>query len=328
MVWKPSSLADERILTASSPLHERVVGVTCARNKQASFGCASASTPSSTREASYEVGSVARTIEWRTTTAGKHGKTKDEVQGFTPSNNVQGFGTVGGHRILFTADDFSLRTGHADGGGGRSHGVAEQLSLGTPNVGAVLGPAIGLGAMRVTAYHFSVMASDMGSLFNAGPHVVERATSEDFEGLTADQKVHLVLSGATDALGAQNMTRHLNLCDVFNLPLIQFVDCPGYTIGTAAERRATVKDGVELGMAYYSTIMPIFNVLIRKCYGVAGGLMADCRDPHNRVAWPSLESGSLPLEGGIKASHSRELNEEGDKRAEVYDKLMDEYTRL
>lgn len=432
----------------------------------------------------YEVGSVAGTIDWRTTTAVNGGKAKDEVQGFTPSNNVQGFGTVDGRRILFTADDFSLRAGHADGaiwaktvymerlcldlrlpivklvdgssGGGsvttiKKDGfsyvpptpgfreVAEQLSLGIPNVGAVLGPAIGLGAMRVTACHFSVMASDVGSLFNAGPHVVAKATFE--EGLTAGElggpEVHCangtidnaapdeascfaqirkfisyvpdcaanslpptaeatdpsdrdlsslrtiiprrrqrayamrrliqttldqdswfeigagwgntafvglgrlggrpvgviannpeVLSGATDASGAQKMTRHLNLCDVFNLPLIQFVDCPGYAVGTAAERQATMKYGVELGKAYYSTTMPIFNVLVRKCYGVAGGLMADCRDPHNRVAWPSLESGSLPLEGGIEASHSRELKEAGDKRAEVYDKLMDEYTRL
>lgn len=53
-----------------------------------------------------------------------------------------------------------------------------------------------------------------------------------------------VLSGATDALGAQKMTRHLNLCDVFNLPLIQFVDCPGYAVGTAAERQATIKQAI------------------------------------------------------------------------------------
>lgn len=438
----------------------------------------------------YEVGSVAGTIDWETTTTtagkddGKGGKARDEVRGFTPSNNVQGFGTVGGRRVLFTADDFSLRAGHADGaiwaktvyverlcldlrlpivklvdgssGGGsvttiRKDGysyvpptpgfreVAAQLSLGIPNVGAVLGPAIGLGAARVTACHFSVMASDVGSLFNAGPHVVAKATFE--EGLTVaelggpdihcangtidnavpdeaacfdqirkfisyvpdcglnqlppvteaadppDRDVKLlrtiiprrrqraysmlrliqttldqdswfeigagwgntafvglgrlggrpvgvvannpeVLSGATDALGAQKMTRHLNLCDVFNLPLIQFVDCPGYAVGTAAERQATMKYGVELGKTYYSTTMPIFNVLVRKCYGVAGGLMADCRDPHNRVAWPSLESGSLPLEGGIEASHSRELKDAGEKRAEVYENLMDEYTRL
>ncbi len=60
--------------------------------------------------------------------------------------------------------------------------VIPQLNLGIPNLGAVLGPAIGLGAARVTACHFSVMAANVGSLFNAGPQVVKGATFE--EGLT------------------------------------------------------------------------------------------------------------------------------------------------
>lgn len=50
--------------------------------------------------------------------------------------------------------------------------VCKQLNAGIPNLGAVLGPAIGLGAARVVACHFSVMAADIGSLFNAGPNVV------------------------------------------------------------------------------------------------------------------------------------------------------------
>ena len=48
----------------------------------------------------------------------------------------------------------------------------KQLNGGIPNLGAVLGPAIGLGAARVVACHFTVMAADVGSLFNAGPNVV------------------------------------------------------------------------------------------------------------------------------------------------------------
>jgi acetyl-CoA carboxylase carboxyltransferase component len=57
--------------------------------------------------------------------------------------------------------------------------VVKQLNAGIPNIGAVLGPAIGLGAARVVATHFSVMAGDIGSLFNAGPKVVEGATFEE-----------------------------------------------------------------------------------------------------------------------------------------------------
>lgn len=160
----------------------------------------------------HEVGSVAGEVKWKQLSGNQ-----EEPISFTPSNNVQGFGTLRGRRVVFTADDFSLRAGHADGalmektiymeklavslrlpniklvdgssGGGsvttiRKTGysyvppmatwkhVVEQLNMGIPNLGAVLGPAIGLGAARVVACHFSVMAADIGALFNAGPKVV------------------------------------------------------------------------------------------------------------------------------------------------------------
>lgn len=160
----------------------------------------------------HEVGSVAGEVKWKTLP-----NNKEEPVSYIPSNNVQGFGTLNGRRIVFTADDFSLRAGHADGalmektiymeklaialrlpiiklvdgssGGGsvttiKTMGysyvppmfswryVVDQLNMGIPNLGAVLGPAIGLGAARVVACHFSVMAADIGYLFNAGPKVV------------------------------------------------------------------------------------------------------------------------------------------------------------
>lgn len=159
-----------------------------------------------------EVGSVSGTVKWRRLQG-----TKEEPVSFIPSNNVQGFGLLRGRKIVFTADDFSLRAGHADGAlmektiymeklalslklpiiklvDGSSGGgsvttivksgfsyvpplpsfdyVVRQLNMGIPNLGAVLGPAIGLGAARVVSCHFSVMAQDVGSLFNAGPKVV------------------------------------------------------------------------------------------------------------------------------------------------------------
>jgi len=88
--------------------------------------------------------------------------------------------------------------------------------------------------------------------------------------------------------------------------------------------------GVVLAMAYYSTTTPIFNVITRRVYGVAGGVMIDCRDPIQRVAWPSGNWGSLPLDGGIEVGHRHELKEaeEQGKKAERYKELEDEYLRL
>ena len=176
-----------------------------------------------------EFGSVTGTITWKKDAANPQ---TEHVESFIPSNNPQGFGYITPtgegsprpRRIYLTSDDFSLRSGHADGstaiktvygeklalhlklpvvklvdgssGGGSvstilTNGysyiphvtvlktVIKQLNMGIPNIGAVLGPAIGLGAARAVATHFSVMAGNIGSLFNAGPKVVEGATFEE-----------------------------------------------------------------------------------------------------------------------------------------------------
>lgn len=88
--------------------------------------------------------------------------------------------------------------------------------------------------------------------------------------------------------------------------------------------------GVELAKAYYSTTMPIFNVITRRVFGVAGAVMVGSRDPIMQVAWPSGQWGSLPLDGGIEVGHSHELREAEKigKKAERYKELENEYLRL
>jgi acetyl-CoA carboxylase carboxyltransferase component len=318
--------------------------------------------------------------------------------------------------------------------------VVKQLNMGIPNLGAVLGPAIGLGAARVVACHFTVMAADVGSLFNAGPNVVAGATFEEglsftdlggpamhctngtIDNLAANEEecfeqMRTVLSylpnhglqapptipaddpvdrlspelrsiiprrrermydarkvitiivdkdswfeigklwgrtaicglarmggmpvgiiasdcevnaGAIDALGSQKLTKHLKFLDMFNIPLIQFIDIPGYAIGTVAERTATMRHGIGLATTYHATTMPVFSVVTRRSYGVAGGIMLGCREPRMAIAWPSGEWGSLPLAGGIDVGHSFELKEierkEGFAARKVrYNELDEEY---
>lgn len=85
------------------------------------------------------------------------------------------------------------------------------------------------------------------------------------------------------------------------------IEAAGYAIGTVAERTGVMKWGVELGKAYYTSTTPIFSVITRRVYGVAGGIMLDCRDPQMKVSWPSANWGSLPLDGGIEVGHRHEL---------------------
>jgi acetyl-CoA carboxylase carboxyltransferase component len=138
-----------------------------------------------------------------------------------------------------------------------------------------------------------------------------------------------VNAGALDAAGSQKITRHLKFCDIFNIPIVQFADVPGYAIGTIAERTATMRHGVALATTYYSTTMPVFSVITRRVFGVAGGIMLDCRDPRMRVAWPSGDWGSLPLDGGIEVGHAAELKAlPPGQREERYKELEAEYLRL
>lgn len=64
--------------------------------------------------------------------------------------------------------------------------------------------------------------------------------------------------------------------------------------------------GVELAKAYYATTTPIFSVITRRVFGVAGGVMLDSRDPIAKVTWPSRQWGSLPLDGGIEVGHRQD----------------------
>ncbi|KAI0646557.1 propionyl-CoA carboxylase [Trametes meyenii] len=115
--------------------------------------------------------------------------------------------------------------------------------------------------------------------------------------------------GALDALGSQKAARFVNLCDQFGIPLLNLVDQPGFAIGSAAERAATIRHGVAIMAALYHATIPIFTVILRRSFGVAGGALSDPGDGLNtRVAWPSADWGSLPLEGGIEAAYKRKLD--------------------
>ncbi|OJT03451.1 Propionyl-CoA carboxylase beta chain, mitochondrial [Trametes pubescens] len=115
--------------------------------------------------------------------------------------------------------------------------------------------------------------------------------------------------GALDALGSQKAARFVNLCDQFGIPLLNLVDQPGFAIGSVAERMATIRHGAAIMSALYNATIPIFNVVIRRSFGVAGGAISDPGDGLNtRVAWPSADWGSLPLEGGVEAAYKRQLD--------------------
>lgn len=129
-------------------------------------------------------------------------------------------------------------------------------------------------------------------------------------------------AGAMTADGAQKVRRLVDLCDTFHVPIVSFVDEPGFMIGPDAERAATIRYGTATLFAIMQSTVPWASVIVRKVYGVAG---AAHFGPGGMVfAWPSAESGALPLEGGVAVAYRREIEAAPDpaaKRREIEDRL-------
>jgi acetyl-CoA carboxylase carboxyltransferase component len=129
-------------------------------------------------------------------------------------------------------------------------------------------------------------------------------------------------AGAMTADGGQKVRRFVDLCDTFHLPIVSLVDEPGFMIGSAAERAATIRHGAAVLFAVNQSTVPWASVIVRKTYGVAaaahfgpGGFV---------VGWPSMEGGPLPLEGGVAVAFRREIESAPDpeaKRRELEEKM-------
>jgi acetyl-CoA carboxylase carboxyltransferase component len=120
-------------------------------------------------------------------------------------------------------------------------------------------------------------------------------------------------AGAMTAAAARKVRRFVELCDTFHLPVVAFVDEPGFMIGAAAEREATIRFGAEAIFAVVQTTVPWASVIVRKSYGVAA---AGHFAPDATVfAWPSAEGGALPIEGGVAVAFRREIASAPDPEA-------------
>ncbi len=130
--------------------------------------------------------------------------------------------------------------------------------------------------------------------------------------------------GGLTADASEKLTRFADMCDQFRLPVVNFVDQPGFVIGTEAERRGTIRRGTRALVAVYQSTVPWVSVLVRKVFGVAGAAHGQAHGLNLRYAWPSGDWGSLPIEGGIEAAYRRELEAADDPvalRAEIEQRL-------
>jgi len=134
-------------------------------------------------------------------------------------------------------------------------------------------------------------------------------------GVIASDSRH-VNGGALTADGCDKLKRHLDLCDLFHMPVLSLVDNPGFAVGVEHEMAGTIRKGGEWMIAFAQAQVPIFTVLMRRSFGVAGNNFATPRAQASvRVAWPAADVGGIPPEGGIEAAYKRQLAESADPAA-------------
>src|SRR5213075_2517812 len=134
------------------------------------------------------------------------------------------------------------------------------------------------------------------------------------------------LAGVLDIDSSVKGARFVRTCDAFNIPLVTFVDVPGFLPGTAQEWGGIIRHGAKLLYAYCEATVPKLTVITRKAYGGAYDVMSSkhVRADFN-VAWPTAEIAVMGPEGAVNVLYRRELAAENDpagKRRE----LVEEYT--
>ena len=128
-------------------------------------------------------------------------------------------------------------------------------------------------------------------------------------GVVANQP--LVLAGCLDIRSSIKAARFVRFCDCFNIPLLTFVDVPGFLPGTAQEYGGIIKHGAKLLFAYAEATVPKITVITRKAYGGAYDVMSSkhLRGDVN-LAWPTAEIAVMGPKGAVEIIFRKELGNE------------------
>ncbi|HZQ26016.1 MAG TPA: acyl-CoA carboxylase subunit beta [Terriglobales bacterium] len=125
-----------------------------------------------------------------------------------------------------------------------------------------------------------------------------------------------VLAGALDINASDKASRFIRFCNAFNVPLLTFVDVPGFLPGVEQEYGGIIRHGAKMLFAYSAATVPKMTVILRKAYG--GAYLAMCGKDLGAdrvVAWPTAEIAVMGAEGAAEIVFRREIDSAGDKGA-------------
>jgi methylmalonyl-CoA carboxyltransferase large subunit len=133
-------------------------------------------------------------------------------------------------------------------------------------------------------------------------------------GVIANQPA--VMAGAIDVNASTKAARFIRFCNAFNLPLVTFVDVPGFLPGVQQEYGGIIRHGAKLLFAYSAATVPKIQVILRKSYGGAHLAMCSKDLGADRVfAWPTAEVAVMGAEGAVEIVFRKEMQEAADKAA-------------
>ena len=136
-----------------------------------------------------------------------------------------------------------------------------------------------------------------------------------------------VLAGSLDADCSNKAARFIRFCDAFNIPIVTFVDVPGFLPGIQQEHRGVIKHGAKMLFAYSEATVPKITIIIRKAYG--GAFLAMCSKDLGAdqvFALPTAEIGVMGPEGAVDIIFKRENNEIRKQKIDEYrDKFANPY---
>jgi acetyl-CoA carboxylase carboxyltransferase component len=172
---------------------------------------------------------------------------------------------------------------------------------------------------------------DQGNFYEVHEHYAENSIvgfgrlNNRSVGIIANQP--LIQAGCLDIDASDKISRFVRTCDAFNIPLITFVDVPGYLPGVQQELGGIIRHGAKLLWSYAEATVPKFTVITRKDYG--GAYLAMCSKPLGAdmvFAWPTAEIAVMGAKGAVEviSTYRKEISEAENKAAKTQEKI-DEY---
>lgn len=170
----------------------------------------------------------------------------------------------------------------------------------------------------VDADSFFEIAPDYGRSIRTG---LARLDGHTIGILASDSRY---LAGAMDGPSSDKQTRFAEFCDAFHVPIVYFVDVPGFMIGPSAEKQGVLRRGSRALQAIHRATVPVYTIQVRRSFGLAGQGTGSANRQSVRLAWPTGLWGDLPVQGGIAAEFRAEIEAAEDPdatRAELLERF-------